>query len=176
MPPKSKEKVLNVFSVENLTNATTKKELSIKLEELHKALGELSQDPSERPSSLKELAATLISSRIASNNDREVRLLAGCCMVDILRVCAPDAPLSDKDMIIAFELIVKLLHGLSTYNTTSEAGSNVLYILRSLSTIKSCVVPVMLAQSNVKGADDLVMNMFETLISSIRQDHEDESK
>ena len=38
------------------------------------------------------------------------------------------------------------------------------------------VVPVILSQSGVKGADELVVSLFHCLISSVRPEHSDESK
>lgn len=58
-----------------------------------------------------------------------------------------------------FEMISSLLYGLSTLDVTSAAGSGskLNYILNSLAVIKSCVVPVILAQNGVKGADEVKM-------------------
>lgn len=38
------------------------------------------------------------------------------------------------------------------------------------------VVPVILSQSGVKGAEELVVSLFHCLISSVRPEHSDESK
>lgn len=162
-----------IFKPDYLKNITRKGDLISRLDELHKALSELSQEPDDRPKHINEICSLLVT-KIMKNSDRDVRLLAGCCLVDILRITAPETPLRDNDMVSAFEVIVSLLTGLSNYTTKSGTGSKLFYILNSLATIKSCVVPVILSQSNVPGASEVVVSLFDALISSCRPDHSED--
>jgi sister chromatid cohesion protein PDS5 len=165
----------DVFNVENYKSLSGRKsDLSTKLSELHEALSTLSQDTAQLPRQLKDISSILVQPKILNHSDRDVRLLTSCCIVDILRVYAPESPITDEETIDAFEEIVKLLHGLANHDASSSMGEKLLYILTSLATIKSCVVPVILAQAHVKGAEDIVTSMMETLISSVRPSHSEE--
>jgi sister-chromatid-cohesion protein PDS5 len=47
-------------------------------------------------------------------------------------------------------------------------------VLRSLATVKSCVVVVFLAQNNIRGSNEVFNDLFEVLVSSIRPEHSEE--
>ena len=109
--------------------------------------------------------------KVLGHSDKDVRLLSACCIVDILRVFAPEAPYCDEEMVRVFEVIISQIRSLSTYDIGSATGSKVVYILDSLATVKSCVVPVIMAQTGVQGAEDLMTSLFDALISVFRPDH-----
>lgn len=145
------------------------------LNELHKSLSQLSQEINDRPKGLKQTALQLVTPKLLSHSDKDVRVLCTCCIVDILRIFAPEAPYNNDDTISAFKAIVTQLRGLATYDSVSSIlTSKVYYILNSISTVQSCVVPVILGQSGVAGADEVVLAMFEALLSSVRPEHPEE--
>jgi len=74
-----------IFSVAYLKNATRKSDLIKRLNELHKSLSKLSQDENQLPKELKSIAKQLVSERILNHGDKEIRLVASCCLVDIFR-------------------------------------------------------------------------------------------
>lgn len=166
----------DVFSANYLGKETRKGALVSKLNELHKVLKGLSQDPADRPEGLKRTAAQLISTKILGNPDKDLRLLASCCIVDVFRLFAPDAPYSDEEMVAVFDVIIAQLRGLSMHDPGAGTGNKIMYILNSLATVKTCVVPVILAQSGIAGAEDLVKALFEALISSVRPEHGEDGK
>lgn len=168
--PKEKD----IFAIDIPKCLYSTKELTSKLTELHEALKQLEQDVLHLPPKLKSFASSLITHKLLNHSDRTVKLLAGCCMCDILRVFAPEAPFSNADTIVVFEGIVALLRGLANHDSTSQTGIKLFYILNSLSTVKSCVVPVILTQSGVLGASDVVISLLNALISSIRPTHGEE--
>ena len=170
MPTKEED----VFSSSFLSRVTRKADLLGRLKDLHAKLENLSQDPEERPKGLGQIAAHLISPRLLGHGDKEVRLLSACCIVDVLRVYAPEAPYSDVELCRVFDVINTQLRGLATNDTSSAIGSKIFYILQSLATVKSCVVLVVLSQTGVEGADELLRQLFEALISSIRPEHTDD--
>lgn len=165
---------VDIYSPNFLKSATRKGDLLSKLSELHKGLATLSQDIEERPRGLNNTAAQLVSGRILGHQDKDVRLMAACCLVDIFRVYAPDAPFGDVEVVSVFEVIIAQLQGLATHDISSGIGGKIFYILSSLSTFKSCVLPVILAQNNVPGAAELVPSLFDALISSINANHTEE--
>ena len=171
--------------------------LIAKIRELHENLSTLSQE-SDRPKSLSTIASQLIHTKILHHRDKDVRLLACCCVVDILRIFAPEvffmyrleesssptygtiitnhtlfvqAPYSDKAMVGVFDALISQLRGLSNYDSENALSSKIMYILNSLASVKSCVVPVILATNKVAGMQEVVVSMFEALLSSVRPDH-----
>ena len=94
--------------------------------------------------------------------------------MDVLRIFAPEAPFEDEEMIRVFEVLIHQLRGLATNDLGSGTGIKIYFILNSLSSVKSCVVPVILMENGVAGARELVITMFDVLISSIRTEHSEE--
>lgn len=162
----------DVYSSDFL-KTTKKTELMSKLTELHRHLSKLSQDD-EKPSGLSAVANQLVADRILGHADKDVRLMASCCLVDVFRVYVPDPPFGESEQVLVFEVIISQLRSLSTHDVGSGTGMKVFYILNSISTFKSCLIPVLLSQSNIPGASDLVTSMFDALVSSIRSEHPDE--
>ncbi|CAN0539669.1 unnamed protein product, partial [Scytosiphon promiscuus] len=46
--------------------------------------------------------------------DRDVRLLVACCLVEVLRIYAPDAPYTEDQILATFSHIITELRGLCT--------------------------------------------------------------
>lgn len=162
-----------IFAVNFLKPGIRKNELLSRLNELWETLKTISQEADERPEGLQITATQLVSDRILRSDDKDIRLLACCCLVDVLRIFAPQAPFDDDDMIEVFEILTRQLRGLVTSDPTTATGSKICFILDSLSTVKSCVVPVIMMQSGVSGAKELVSSLFDTLVNTIRVDHSD---
>jgi len=72
-------------------------ELLRRLESLAKELRSLEQEEVERDS-LLTAAADLASQQLVGHKDRGVKAWAACGLVDILRLCAPDAPYTGKEL------------------------------------------------------------------------------
>lgn len=163
----------SVYSESHLGKISRKAELVPRLRELHQELADLSQDPSERPKELNIIAAQLVSDRIIRHADREVRLLSSCCICDILRVYAPEAPYNEEELVKIFEVLSTMLRLLGSYDVSSSLGQLSVYILTSLSTVNSCVVLIYLVRSNVPSAVDQLHSLFESIIMSVNGSHSD---
>ena len=177
MPTKrlSGNKESEVFEPNFLTSKSSRKgELLANLKLLHEDLSALSQDPMSRPKGLPGTAAQIVSDRIMGNADKEVRLLAACCLVDILRVFAPEAPYDDAELVNVFALLIAQIRGFATHDSTTSTGQKIFYIINSLSVVKSCVVVVFLAQSGLPGADELYVSLFNAIIQSARAEHSED--
>lgn len=72
-------------------------ELHKRLDTLAKELAELDQDW-EHKDSLTKVAKELCSANILGHKDKGVKAYAACCMVDILKICAPDAPFTPSQL------------------------------------------------------------------------------
>jgi sister-chromatid-cohesion protein PDS5 len=165
---------MEVYSTTFLSKVGKKTDTVQRLNQLHDSLSKLSQEPVDRPRHLGAIAAQLISEKFLTNADRDIRILSVACVVDILRVYAPEAPYSDGEMCGIFRAITKEFRGLATCDLLSQSGSMLFYILKSLSVVKSCVVLVYMSQRNVRGATDILVEFFEVLVSSIRAEHSEE--
>ena len=68
-------------------------------EGLSQYLKDLEQDESERrDKNLDSVASALVHSSIMQNKDKDVRLQAACCLADIIRLFAPEAPYDEKQL------------------------------------------------------------------------------
>jgi sister chromatid cohesion protein PDS5 len=66
-------------------------ELLKRLTELSKELREMDQEEIDRDS-LTRVSKELAGHHLLAHKDKGVRAWTACCLVDILRLCAPDAP------------------------------------------------------------------------------------
>ena len=48
--------------------------------------------------SLTKVAKELASTNLITHKDRGIRAFTACCLVDILRICAPDAPFTPAQL------------------------------------------------------------------------------
>lgn len=72
-------------------------ELLRRLQSLHKEMRDMEQEENERDSFAK-VAKDLASPNLLAHKDKGVKAWAACCLVDILRLCAPDAPYTGQQL------------------------------------------------------------------------------
>jgi sister-chromatid-cohesion protein PDS5 len=156
-----------------------KGELLTNLQVLFNHLQTLAQETGYQPPSelRRNVAPQLISDKLVKHSDKEVRLLTACCFVELLRIYAPDdeveivSPFSDEEMLIIFDLLIAQLRSLALVDVTKGTGQNVLHILTSLATVKSCLIPAALASQGLAEADEILHSLLEVLLTSIHPDH-----
>ena len=68
-----------------------------RLQALHKEMREMEQEENERDSFTK-VAKDLASPNLLAHKDKGVKAWTACCLVDILRLCAPDAPYTGQQL------------------------------------------------------------------------------
>ena len=68
-----------------------------RLQALSKEMREMDQDEDERES-FTTVAKELASPNLLSHKDKGVKAWTACCLVDILRLCAPDAPYTAQQL------------------------------------------------------------------------------
>jgi hypothetical protein len=164
----------DVFAPNYLGKVSSRKGEQIdRLKQVHIRLRDLKQS-TESKKALQATASHLVSQRFLGNSDKDVRLLTCCCLVDIFRAWAPESPFNNDEIVSIFEVIIAQLKGFALNDPGSGTGALIMYILTSLATIQSCVVPICLAREGVAGADTLANSMIFALISSIRAEHSDE--
>lgn len=133
-----------------------------KLKTLHSELAEMDQEIVD-VASLSSVRKELISSSIMLHKERGVKAYAACCLADILRLYAPDAPYTQAELRDIFQFFFKQL-------TTNLKGSDVYYnqyfhLLESLSTVKSVVLVC-----DLPTAEELMLTIFRDLFAVVRRD------
>ena len=93
--PEEPEKVKLAFS-QSLKSSNTG-ELLKRLKSLHKELAEIDQDAIET-SSLDKVAKELISNTLLLHKEKAVKAFLATCLVDILRLYAPEPPYTNLEV------------------------------------------------------------------------------
>lgn len=68
-----------------------------RLDRLSKELSELDQETVDTES-LTKVAKDVASHQLLSHKDKGVRAFTACCVVDFLKLCAPDAPFTPSQL------------------------------------------------------------------------------
>ncbi|KAH9039613.1 armadillo-type protein [Lactarius pseudohatsudake] len=134
-----------------------------KLKNLHTQLAELDQDRVDT-ATLATVRKELTHNTILLHKDRGVKAHAACCLADILRLFAPDAPYTHNELRDIFQFFFRQL-------STGLRGSDFPYyneyfhLLESLSTVKSVVLVCDLPNS-----EELMVDIFRDLFALVRHD------
>lgn len=175
MAPK-KTKVVVARGVSLLGLLNKKSELVENLKKFYEEWRHLPQEVFLLSEGNKQLFQELIANELMSHSDKEVRILLGCCLTEVLRIYAPESPYPLPDMIRVFQLLIAQIRGLETHDPKSHQGSLMLAILHSLAKVKSCVVPIMLLQQGADEAQEVVTSLFEVMVNILRPDSAEEGK
>ncbi|KAF9151558.1 hypothetical protein BG015_006528 [Linnemannia schmuckeri] len=135
-------------------------ELHKKLKELQAELKDLEQETVDIKS-LSSVTKQLIDSSIVNHKDKGVRIYAACCIADMLRLYAPDAPYNNTQLKVIFGLFVNELRHIA--DASSAYANMYYYLLESLSVVKSIVLI-----TDLKNADELMTTLFRNVFDDIR--------
>ncbi|QSZ30000.1 hypothetical protein DSL72_004518 [Monilinia vaccinii-corymbosi] len=125
--------------------------LSKRLKKLASELRDMDQEEVDK-SSLTVVAKELAAQNLLNHKDNGVKAWTGCCLVDILKLCAPDAPYTSSQVKVYFSALSRPLSDPShTYNTEHK------YVLSSLTEVKSIVL-----MTDLPNAEDLMLHLFST--------------
>ncbi|WBW73235.1 mitotic and meiotic cohesin loader subunit Pds5 [Schizosaccharomyces osmophilus] len=127
-------------------------ELVKRLRSLLDELSDMEQETTDRDS-LLPVASSLVNQNLLHHRDKGIRSFVGCCIVELLRLCAPDAPYTLSQLEEIFQVILKLLSGLE--NSESTYYLQVYRILESLSNVKSAVLMV-----DLPNAESFLVTIF----------------
>ncbi|KAI2785305.1 armadillo-type protein [Daldinia loculata] len=135
-------------------------ELLRRLEKLSKELVDLDQETIDKES-LNHVAKELASPNLLTHREAGVKAFAAACLVDILKLCAPEAPFTPKQLKEIFTLFVKtILPALwdpsNAYNTQHK------YVLTSLAEVKS-----ILLINDVANAEELLLHLFSSFFDGV---------
>ncbi|KAF7727823.1 hypothetical protein EC973_006936 [Apophysomyces ossiformis] len=124
-----------------------------KLTNLHNELKLLEQETVDK-ASLNDVSKDLIHNQLIKHDNKAVKILTACCLADILRLFAPDAPYSNT------ELKLKLLASPNDPNFAS-----CFYLLESLSIVKSIIII-----ADLDNSERLSSALFSDFFNIIRSD------
>ncbi|KAK2836917.1 hypothetical protein FQN49_006592 [Arthroderma sp. PD_2] len=124
-----------------------------RLEELGSELRMLDQEETDR-NSLSKVSQELAAGHLLGHRDKGVRAWTACCVVDILRLCAPDAPFTVNQLKDIFTLIVtSIIPALA--DPSNAYNDQHIYVLSSLADVKSIVL-----LTDVHAPDTLILPLF----------------
>ncbi|CAK5272282.1 unnamed protein product [Mycena citricolor] len=134
-----------------------------KLQTLHRELADLEQDHID-PASLNGVRKELIDKYILLHKDRGVKAYAACCLADILRLTAPDAPYTPGELRDIFQFFFRQLSkGLLASDCPYYA--QFFHLLESLSTVKSVVLVC-----DLPNAEELMTEIFREFSAIVKRD------
>ncbi|KAL8674202.1 MAG: hypothetical protein Q9168_001370 [Polycauliona sp. 1 TL-2023] len=124
-----------------------------RLNALSKEMQGMDQEQNDRDSFAK-VAKELVNPNLLTHKDKGVKALTACCLVDILRLCAPDAPFTGQQLRDIFNMIITQI--LPALSDSSHAYNNQhTYVLDSLAVVKSIIL-----LADIPNADTLITNVF----------------
>lgn len=131
-----------------------------RLDRLSKELAELDQDTVD-PASLTKVAKEVAAHQLLTHKDKGVRAFAACCVVDILTLCAPNAPFTAGQLKDIFNLCVTSIIP-ALFDPSNPYNNQHKYVLRSFAEYKSVVLLL-----DVEGSDTLLLRLFSDIFEGV---------
>ena len=156
-PSPKKLKFHEKLTTKNLTTDALQK----RMKALQTELAAMDQDV-VNTASLNTVRKDLMNTSILLHKDRGVKAYAACCLADLLRLYAPDAPYTREELRDIFQFFFRqLTTGLK--GPDSPYYSEYYHLLESLSTVKSVVLVCDLPNS-----DELMVEIFRACFGMVR--------
>jgi sister chromatid cohesion protein PDS5 len=136
-----------------------------KLQRLHALLASYDQDTFDASSLQRHsVKRDLIHSTVLLHKDRGIKAYAACCLADVLRLTAPDAPYTGEELGDVFAFFFRqLVNGLKS--TESTYFNQYFHLLESLSTVKSVVLVC-----DLDNAEEMMSDVFRDFFALVRRD------
>uniref|UniRef100_A0A4W3IBN3 PDS5 cohesin associated factor A n=1 Tax=Callorhinchus milii TaxID=7868 RepID=A0A4W3IBN3_CALMI len=151
--------------VKEITDKISNDELVKRLKMVVKTFMDMDQDSEDEKQQYLPLALHLASEFFLRNPNKDVRLLVACCLADIFRIYAPEAPYTSHDKLKdIFMFITRQLKGLE--DTKSPQFNRYFYLLENLAWVKSYNICFELEDCN-----EIFIQLFRTLFSVINNSH-----
>lgn len=134
-----------------------------KLNTLHKQLAALDQETVDT-NSLNTARSDLVNTSLLLHKDRGVKAYTACCLADILRLYAPEAPYTQNELRDIFQFFFRQLS--TGFKGPDEPYFNeYFHLIESLSTVKSVVLVC-----DLPSADELLHEIFRDLFTIVKRD------
>ncbi|KAJ1673672.1 Sister chromatid cohesion protein pds5, partial [Spiromyces aspiralis] len=134
--------------------------LTSQLKKLSQELSDLDQETVD-VRSLDLVTKQLLTKSLINHKDPGIRIYVACCIADLLRLYAPDAPYSPSELETIFTFFARQLQNLS--DTNGHYYPLYTYLLESLATVK-CMALV----AELDDSESLVVQYFRVLFEVIR--------
>ncbi|XP_063313956.1 sister chromatid cohesion protein PDS5 homolog A isoform X3 [Pelobates fuscus] len=158
-------KIIYPPGVKEITDKITNDEVVKRLKMVVKTFMDMDQDSEDEKQQYLPLALHLSSEFFLRNPNKDVRLLVACCLADIFRIYAPEAPYTSHDKLKdIFLFITRQLKGLE--DTKSPQFNRYFYLLENLAWVKSYNICFELEDCN-----EIFIQLFKTLFSVINNSH-----
>lgn len=145
-----------------LSEDVGKDELIRRLKVLARAFQDMGQDDND---SYAPLALHLATDTYMEHSNKDVRLLTACCIADVFRVFAPEAPYKEADQIKEiFMFFIQQLRGLE--DPEAPSFKRYFYLLENLSWVKSFNICIELEESH-----EIFCSLFKLFFSIINERH-----
>jgi len=145
-----------------LTDDVGKDELIRRLKLLARAFQDMGQDDND---SYSTLALHLATDLYMEHSNKDVRLLTACCIADIFRIFAPEAPYKEPDILKEiFLFFIMQLRGLE--DPEAPSFKRYFYLLENLSWVKSFNICIELEDNQ-----ELFVALFKLFFSVINEKH-----
>ncbi|XP_053474983.1 sister chromatid cohesion protein PDS5 homolog A isoform X2 [Ictalurus furcatus] len=163
--PPGDGKIIYPPGVKEITDKISNDEVVKRLKVVVKTYMDMDQDSEEEKQQYLALALHLASEFFLRNPNKDVRLLVACCLADIFRIYAPEAPYTSHDKLKEiFLFITRQLKGLE--DTKSPQFNRYFYLLENLAWVKSYNICFELEDCN-----EIFIQLFKTLFSVINNSH-----
>lgn len=124
-----------------------------RLQTLAHELRKLEQEEVNKDS-LRKVSQELASGHLLAHKDNGVRAWTTCCIVDVLRLCAPDAPFTGNQLKDIFTCIItSIIPALA--DPSSAYNAQHCYVVNSLAEVKSIVL-----MTDLDHPDSLIIPLF----------------
>ncbi|CCF52151.1 hypothetical protein NDA11_006419 [Ustilago hordei] len=137
-----------------------------RVKQVRTELSEMEQDTVD-VNSLKDICKELVTPALMLHKDKAVKANVACCLADMLRLFAPNAPFTPAELRDIFQFFVHQLTmpqaGLSKPNGPQYA--EYFYLLESLSNVKSVVLVC-----DLQNADEIMTDYFKAFLDLARPD------
>ncbi|KAJ9639413.1 Sister chromatid cohesion protein pds5 [Coniosporium tulheliwenetii] len=128
-------------------------ELLKRLKALQEELCEMDQEEADREA-LMPVAKELASHNLIAHKDRGVRAWTACNIVDMFRLCAPDAPYTAAQLKDIFTLFVTTIFP-ALADPSNPYNNQHIYVLKSLAEVKSIVL-----LTDIPSSSNLILHLF----------------
>ncbi|KAI1326404.1 armadillo-type protein [Xylariaceae sp. FL0255] len=135
-------------------------ELLRRLEKLSKELADLDQETIDKES-LHPVAKELVAHNLLAHKEAGVKAFVASCLVDVLKLCAPEAPFTPKQLKEIFTLFVKVILP-ALWNPSHAYNAQHKYVLASLTEVKS-----ILLINDINNSEELLLDLFSTFFDGI---------
>ncbi|ORX87238.1 hypothetical protein BCR32DRAFT_240370 [Anaeromyces robustus] len=136
------------------------KDILEKLQALHNELSVIEQGSNEKDKFLS-VKHSLLSPTLMMHRHKAIKIYTACCLADIFRIFAPEAPFNTNEIMDVFEFFYKQLTNLTILN--GPYFKQYFYLLESLANVKClCLI------SQLKDTDDLINNFTKTIFQTIQ--------